>query len=96
MVKLHHGNKQVCQYLGVTKCATGVVFCMIVLPPPPPTLRFNDGGLDMQPYDQLCVLDGSAKGIAVSMVSAPLPPLEVGPLILVAAALLNGQPDLCL
>ena len=62
---------------------------MIVLPP---TLRFGDGRLDMQPYAQLCVLDGSAKGIAVSMVSAPLPPLEVGPLILVAAALLNGHP----
>ena len=62
--------------------------------PSPPTLRFGDGGLDMQPYAQLCVLDGSAKGIAVSMVSAPLPPLEVGPLILVAAALLNGQPNL--
>lgn len=91
MVKLHHGNKQVCQYLGVTKCATGVVFCIIALPPCSVLVM-----VDMQPYAQLCVLDGSAKGIAVSMVSAPLPPLEVGPLILVAPALLNGQPDLCL
>ena len=82
------------QYLGVTKCATGVVFCMIALSPCPP--RSVLVMVDMQPYAQLCVLDCSARGIAVSVVSALLFPLEVGPLILVAAALLNGLPDLCL